>query len=438
MGIHIMTQDENNEAKNYWRMGGTKMRTLGRLFNSFEQETVNDGDQGGETNVGRYFNFPIKGEMIDKDGKDGMIQTLRNIETDFNEIARSDQRADISILRQFSYELITSKTFKALMMMAIVINTILMVLPIIMASNDTVADSSRVHISIVENVIVGIFIFEILVKLFALQHTFWYDGWNVFDVIVVTLLWVSSNTLVIGRSYRSAGASVGAARILRFIKVLRSMKSVKALKDKLSGLSLVIDTIVTTIPELLILFLLMFIISILFIILGGTLFSTEQHLGKYFDDFFEGFFTTFVVLTQDGWVKIFNEGFTFYQIDPASNQLTFALWLITFSLMVIIFGFIIGSLFVAAVVTNLDKAMLEQREEQNEDFLSGVFDNEEGVTNEEMKSMREREIRMEYLTDFSIFATHRHKIEKQVLHKCASGKRTSERVEDKLLLLEAL
>ena len=134
-------------------MGGTKMRTLGRLFNSFEQETVNDGDQGGETNVGRYFNFPIKGEMIDKDGKDGMIQTLRNIETDFNEIARSDQRADISILRQFSYELITSKTFKALMMMAIVINTILMVLPIIMASNDTVADSSRVQISIVENVI---------------------------------------------------------------------------------------------------------------------------------------------------------------------------------------------------------------------------------------------------------------------------------------------
>ena len=136
-------------------------------------------------------------------------------------------------------------------------------------------------------------------------------------------------------------------------------------------------------------------------------------------------------------------GFELYEEDPVNNQTDFLLWLIIFVLMVVFFGFIIGSLFVAAVVTNLDKAMLDQcedekREEQKEDFLSGVFDNEEGVTNEEIKSMREREIRMEYLTDFSIFSTQRHKIEKQVLHKCANGKRTSERVEDKLLLLEAL
>lgn len=63
---------------------------------------------------------------------------------------------------------------------------------------------------------------------------------------------------------------------------------------------MVIDTIITTIPELLFLVLLMFIVSILFIILGGTLFGAEQHLSTYFSDFFEGFFTTFVVLTQVG------------------------------------------------------------------------------------------------------------------------------------------
>ena len=41
-----------------------------------------------------------------------------------------------------------------------------------------------------------------------------------------------------GTTYKSAGASVGAARILRFIKVLRSMKSVKALKERALELSL--------------------------------------------------------------------------------------------------------------------------------------------------------------------------------------------------------
>ena len=73
---------------------------------------------------------------------------------------------------------------------------------------------------------VGIFIFEILLKWFALQETFWNDGWNIFDVIVISILWLSSNTQFF-TSYRSAGAAIGATRILRFIKVLRSMKSVK-------------------------------------------------------------------------------------------------------------------------------------------------------------------------------------------------------------------
>ena len=96
--------------------------------------------------------------MIDKDG----IKTLRNIETDFNEIARSDQRADLLILRQYSYELITSKIFKAVMMTAIVLNTILMVLPMMLSNNDLLADNSRVFLSILENIIGKLFVFEII------------------------------------------------------------------------------------------------------------------------------------------------------------------------------------------------------------------------------------------------------------------------------------
>ena len=143
-------------------------------------------------------------------------------------------------------------------------------------------------------------------------------------------------------------------------------------------------------------------------------------------------------------MKIYNKGFTYFEEDPTSpeRQSTFLAWIVVFSLMVVIFGFIIGSLFVAAVVTNLDKAMLEQcenekREEESEDYLSGVFDNED-ITTEEAKTLREREVQLEFFTDFAISTTQRHKVEKQVLNKCGGGKRTSERVEDKLLLLEAL
>ena len=98
--------------------------------------------------VRRQFTFPIKGEIAENGG----IKTFRNIETDFNEIARSDQRVDSELLRQYAYELITSKTFKSIMMIAIILNTILMVLPMIMGQGDT-ADKTRVPLSIMENII---------------------------------------------------------------------------------------------------------------------------------------------------------------------------------------------------------------------------------------------------------------------------------------------
>jgi hypothetical protein len=213
-----------SSARKNWNMGGSKLMTLGRLFNNHE-----DCEEEGPYKpalVRRQFTFPVKGEIAETGG----IKTFRNIETDFNEIARTDKRVDNELLRQYAYELITSKTFKSIMMLAIIFNTILMVLPMIMGQGET-ADKSRVPLSILENIIIGIFIVEILVKYFALQNTFWYDSWNIFDVLVISILWLSSNTLMFGHSMQKAGASVSASRILRFIKVLRSMKSVKALKE---------------------------------------------------------------------------------------------------------------------------------------------------------------------------------------------------------------
>ena len=43
---------------------------------------------------------------------------------------------------------------------------------------------------------------------------------------------------------------------------------------------------------------LMSIASVLFIILGETLFADELYLYEHFKDFVEGYFTTFVLLTQ--------------------------------------------------------------------------------------------------------------------------------------------
>ena len=53
-----------------------------------------------------------------------------------------------------------------------------------------------------------------------------------------------------------------------------------------------------TIPEMAILMILMSVMATLFIIWGETLFQNEDLLYDHFKDFAEGYFTTFVLLTQ--------------------------------------------------------------------------------------------------------------------------------------------
>ena len=105
--------------------------------------------------VERRFSFPLKGQAIEQNGLKG----FRNIETDFTEICRVDDRSDKELLRLYALQLITSKTFKSTMVIAIIINLILMILPITLNprvdwnNSLTIGDQLRIPLSIIENVI---------------------------------------------------------------------------------------------------------------------------------------------------------------------------------------------------------------------------------------------------------------------------------------------
>ena len=62
-----------------------------------------------------------------------------------------------AVMSLTSYELITSSGFKIIMMIAIIVNTVLMVMPIWVAH-----DSARVPLAIIENIIGNIFKFNII------------------------------------------------------------------------------------------------------------------------------------------------------------------------------------------------------------------------------------------------------------------------------------
>ena len=111
----------------------------------------------------------------------------------------------------------------------------------------------------------------------------------------------------------------------KMILIFLVFRSMQRLKHSMPGVSLVLDTIVKTVPEISYMLLLWFFISILFISFGCSFFVDVPHLQSSFLNFPEGLWTSFVILTQDGWRRKFErrrflEGYKLlYKIGPLNN-----------------------------------------------------------------------------------------------------------------------
>ena len=93
--------------------------------------------------------------------------------------------------------------------------------------------------TVLDQIFVGIFLMEILLKWYYGFFSFWKSGWNVFDcVLVVTALLGPSNKPFI----IIALAFVGSGRILRMLRVVRAFRSLRSVQS-LSGLLTVIRAI---------------------------------------------------------------------------------------------------------------------------------------------------------------------------------------------------
>ena len=164
--------------------------------------------------VPRYFNFPLKGDEVESDDVVG----FRNVFTDFNQIVRSDERSDKELFEKFTYRIITSPTFKFVIYLAIIINVVIMLVEILVFTDQKKLGSLRVHLQLINNIILGVFLTEIMLKYHAIAETFWYDVWNIFDLALIGLHWFDTNTEI----FRGSGANSNIFSVLRTLRVIRS------------------------------------------------------------------------------------------------------------------------------------------------------------------------------------------------------------------------
>jgi hypothetical protein len=147
-----------------------------------------------------------------------------------------------------------------------------------------------------------LFTLEAIIKIIALERTYFKEGWNIFDLVIVIgsliSIFISANTKLNLK---------GATSIIRVFRVGRVLKLIKRAKS----LKIVFNTVLVTMPALANIGGLLCLLLYLYSILGVYLFAEIKITGVLnsslnFKSFTNAFLTLFVIATGDGWNNIMN------------------------------------------------------------------------------------------------------------------------------------
>ena len=188
---------------------------------------------------------------------------------------------------------------------------------------------ARIHASIghyllaIDQVILIIFIAELVLLIAARGLRFFADPWSVFDFIVVGIALVP------------ATGSLSVLRALRVLRVLRLINKVESMRKVVSGL-------LTSLPSLGSVFSLIVIIFYVSSVIATNTFGAA--FPELFGDMFLSAFTLFQVMTLEGWSEEIAR--------PVMRIFPYA-W-IFFLLFILVATFVIVNLFIAVIVDSLN------------------------------------------------------------------------------------
>ncbi|RKN74962.1 ion transporter [Paenibacillus ginsengarvi] len=167
----------------------------------------------------------------------------------------------------------------------------------------------------------AVFTVEVILKLTVYRTSYFKDGWNVFDFIVVaaSLLFMSSSF-------------VSVLRILRVLRVLKTVSSIPSLRRIITSLFMAIPTIGS-------IALLMIIVFFIYAVIGTTYFAGISP--DYFGDLGKSLITLFQIATFDDWANIYRP---IAEVSPLS-----LLYFVTF---IFIAVFVMLNLVVGEIVNN--------------------------------------------------------------------------------------
>ncbi|MCG5525217.1 ion transporter [Ectothiorhodospira haloalkaliphila] len=215
---------------------------------------------------------------------------------------------------------------------------------------------------VADKVILGIFVVEILLKLFAQGWGFFRRPWNVFDFLVVGIALVPAS---------------GPMAVLRVLRLLR-------LVSMMPKLRFIVEALLKAIPGILSILGLLVLLFYVFAVIATGLFG--KSFPEWFGSLGQSMYTLFQVMTLESW----SMGIA----RPVMEQYNWA-W-VFFVPFILIATFTILNLFIAIIVNTM-QSMQEDQQQFEHDTIEEVVHAENTQLHEDLKALRQeiRELRKE-------------------------------------------
>ncbi len=208
-----------------------------------------------------------------------------------------------------------------------------------LATSSYMRENFGTALQVFENIALGIYTVELILKVMALHGRFFKSGWNLFDLLIVAIAYVPA---------------VGPLSVLRSLRVLRVMRLISAVPR----LRTIIKSLVMSLPSIGWITFLLFMMFYIFAVMATHLFGTA--FPEWFSTLGESYYTLFQVLTLESW--------SMGIVRPIMEKFPYA-WLF-FIPFILLTSFVVLNVFIAVIVGAMSEVRSEEKLQEAEGELA--------------------------------------------------------------------
>lgn len=233
--------------------------------------------------------------------------------------------------------LIESSRFQNVILAVIIINAII----IGMETSPAMMEQFGGILIVLDTIALGIFIVEILFKLFVYRLSFFKNGWNVFDFVIVAVALLPT------------GGNLSVLRALRILRALRLVSAMPKMRKVVQGLFAAIPSMGTVI-------LLLGLVFYIAAVMATKLFGGE--FPQWFGSIGDSLYSLFQIMTLESW--------SMGIVRPIMEIYPWA-W-VFFVPFVLVTSFVVLNLFIAIIVNAMHEEADEEQTAQRDEILNEI------------------------------------------------------------------